>query len=354
MKLKIELWTKVKLIVLMLFLSALTAVAQTLSPKELEFLRIQDSVLSNKTEHFFDFDKPGYHSNERKEALFLIDAITHDPKPHNNAIKDFFFNRIIKSLKSINATNVDSGVVIWNVYNMAYIVKSKDITIAFDLVLLPDCMIKGGEMEVHKKVFSEIVNLCDILFVSHNHRDHYDNYIAQEFLSQKKPVVTENHIFIDKDFYNKVTHLTRNGKVIHFSVSGVEKKLALRIYPGHQAIADSAMNNNFTVVTLPNNITIAHSGDQSYTPDFSWLDTIRNDVDIDILMVNTWTADPDRLVKGLNPKVVLPGHVSEMDHTIIGRIPYWKSYSIWKNSEAKTIQLFWGESFIYNISTLIL
>ncbi len=349
MKLKIKVQRKVKLITLMLVLSALTAGAQTLSPKEIEFLRVQDSVLSNNTEHFFDFDKPGYHSNERKEALFLIDAITHDPKPHNSAIKEFFFNRYKKSLESIKATNVDSGVVVWNVYNMAYIVKSKDIIIAFDLVLLPDCMIKEGEMEEHKKVLSEMVNLCDILFVSHNHEDHYDNYVAQEFLSQNKPVIAEDHIFIDKDFYNKITHVTRNGKEIHFSVPGVEKKLALRIYPGHQAIAaDAAMNDNFAVVTLPNNITIAHSGDQSWGPDFSWLDTMKNDVNIDILMVNTWTADPDRLVKGLNPKVILPGHVNEMDHTILGRVPYWKSYKVWKNSEAKTIQLFWGESFIYN------
>ncbi len=334
---------------ILLLFSTINVTAQTLSPKEVGFLQNQTSVISQEIEWYFDMEKPRYHSTERKNALYLVDAITHAPKPHNDAIKEFFFNRYKKSLESIKEIKVDTGVVIWNIYNMAYIVKSKDVTVAFDLVLLPDCMIKEGEMKLHKNVLTELVDLCDVLFVSHNHEDHLDNYVAQEFLAQNKPVIAEKHIFKDKNFYNKITHLKNDGNEIKFQVPGVNKKLLLRIYPGHQAVAvDVAIDDNFTVVTLPNNITVAHSGDQSWGADFSWLDKMHNDVDIDILMVNTWTAAPDRLAKGLTPKVILPGHVNEMDHGINGRIPYWKSYKSWKNNNDKTVHLFWGEPYSYN------
>ena len=185
-----------------ILLSAIIASAQTLSPQEIEFLQNQDAIISAEIESYFDNEKPAYHSVERKTGLYLIDAITHKPKPHNNATKEFFFNRYKKSLESIKNTKVESGIVIWNVYNMSYIVKSKDITVAFDLVLLPDCMIKEGEMELHEKVLTELIDLCDILFVSHNHEDHLDNYVAQEFLSQNKPVIAEKNIFKNENFYN--------------------------------------------------------------------------------------------------------------------------------------------------------
>ena len=100
------------------------------------------------------------------------------------------------------------------------------------------------------------------------------------------------------------------------------------------------------MVTCTNGITVAHSGDQSWN-DFDWIDRVHKDVDIDILMVNTWTADPVRLSKGLKPKVVLPGHVNEMSHTILGRIPFWKSYQQWKALDKKVIHLVWGEPYKY-------
>ena len=338
-----------QLLAVLLILSATYVSAQTQDSKVKDFIQNQSSIISQQIENYFDTEKPGYYSVERENELYSIDAITHNPKPHNNAIKDLFFNRYKKSLESIKNTEVESGVVVWNIYNMSYIVKTESITVAFDLVLLPDCMIKEGELKSHEKVLTEIVKLCNILFVSHNHEDHFDNFVAQEFLSLNKPVIAQKDIFRDKDFYNKITHLRSDGKEIEFAISEIDEKIELRIYPGHQAIAaDAAIDDNFTVLTFPNNITVAHSGDQSWKADFSWLDTIKNDVDIDILMINTWTLSPDRLAKGLDPEIILPGHMNEMDHSILGRIPYWKSYQFWRNSKEKTIHLFWGEPYFYN------
>lgn len=328
--------------------SATTTYSQTLSKSDLEYYSKQTSTISKQIESYFDNEKPGYNSIERKNTLYLVDAITHNPKPHNDATKDLFFNRYKKALKSIKETKVNTGVAVWNIYNMSYVVKTPEITVAFDLVLLPDCMIKDGDKSTHEKNVSEIVELCDVFFVSHIHGDHADSFVAKEFLLQNKQVITHNGVFKNEEFKDKISYVLRDSKEQQIKVSGKGFELSFRIYPGHQAIsADAAVDNNFTVVTFPNNITIAHSGDQSWNDDFTWLDSMSKDVDIDILMVNTWTADPDRLMVGLKPKVILPGHINEMDHGISGRISYWKSYGYWQNSGEKVVHLFWGEPYSY-------
>ena len=193
-----------------------------------------------------------------------------------------------------------------------------------------------------------MVGLCDILFVSHIHGDHADPFVAREFLAQNKQVIAPPDVFTNEDFYDKVTHLTPNGKKIKFNVPKANTNILLRIFPGHQGIsADKAVDNNFTVVTFPNKITVAHSGDQSWVDDFKWLDSVYKKVKIDILMVNTWTSRPDRINKGLRPRIILPGHINEMNHPIASRIPFRKSYIYWKNVGKKVIHLFWAEPYKY-------
>ena len=76
---------------------------------------------------------------------------------------------------------------------------------------------------------------------------------------------------------------------------------------------------------------------------------MHEDVNIDVLMINSWTLLPDRVVAGLRPKIVLPGHANEMEHPIESRIPFWKSYLFWQASRDRVIHLFWGEPYRYRI-----
>ena len=337
-----------RFIIIFLFINSI-AYGQSLSEKDLEYYRNQNSAFSSELVKYFDLEKPDYHSLERRNVLYLIDAITHFPSPHDEFIKQLFLDRYKMAITSIKETNVLSGAVIWNIYNMAYVIKTADITIAFDLTRLPPSLRTEGEEELYKSMVREVINSCDILFISHIHHDHADLFVAEEFISQNKAVISNLDIFKEEEIFDKITHLPANTRKAKYQVAGTGVELDLRIYPGHQAIsADAAVDNNFTIITLPNNITIAHSGDQSWQNDFEWLDTIHKDVDIDILMVNTWTLSPDRLIAGLQPKIILPGHINEMEHGINSRIPYWKSYLSWQNNENKVIHLFWGETFTYN------
>ena len=319
---------------------------RSLSFSDLKNCKTQDVIFAKGLENYFDNEKPNYHSVKRRDALFLVDDFAQKPFPHSEALKMMFLNRYKKALGSIKETKVEKGMVIWNIYNLSYIVKTKEITVAFDLIKLPYCLRKYSDDSLH--ITKKLVDLCDILFVSHIHGDHADPFVAREFLAQNKQVIAPPDIFTNEDFYDKVTHLTPNGKKIKFNVPKANTNILLRIFPGHQGIsADKAVDNNFTVVTFPNKITVAHTGDQSWKYDFKWLDKLYKKVNIDILMVNTWTQQPDRMNKGLRPRIILPGHINEMNHPIKSRISFEKSYRLWKDGGKKVIHLFWSEPYKY-------
>jgi hypothetical protein len=69
-------------------------------------------------------------------------------------------------------------------------------------------------------------------------------------------------------------------------------------------------------------------------------------------MPAAWTTDIMRIVKGFNPKLVLPGHELEIGHTVWDRLPYWGddeylglNYNELKKSAFPVVVLTWGESF---------
>ena len=319
---------------------------KTFTPKDLEYHEEYCLEVAEELEGYFDRTPPPYHSLERQHALYLADALTHYPAPHDDCLKDFFLGRYRKSIDEIKKTDVQSGVVIWNVYNMAYIVKTKEITVAFDLTCLPSSLRVEADDDRYEKLAKELVDLSDVLFVSHIHGDHADKFVAGEFIKQDKPVIAPAGVFKKTDFQGKVLRLSADGAQKTLPIPGRNTELSLRIYPGHQQVsATGAVDNNFSVVTLPNGMTVAHSGDQFWEDDFEWIDTVHRDVRIDVLMVNTWTLWPDRLVDGFRPDYTLPGHVNEMNHDIGGRIPYWKGYLFWKTAKSEVVHLFWGEPY---------
>ncbi len=313
---------------------------------DLEYCKAQNTIFAKELESVFDNEAPAYHSSERKTALYLTDALTHSPSPHADCLKDLFLNRYKKALAGIKGTRVETGAVIWNVYNLSYVVKTKEVTVAFDLIRLPESLRKHDAGGLYKNLAKEMAGLCDILFVSHIHGDHADAFVAGEFIEQNKQVIAPPDVFAEEGFYKKVTHWAADGEEKKLFLPAKNTEILLRIYPGHQAIAaDQAVDNNFTVLTFPNHITVAHSGDQCWEDDFTWIDPVHHDVAIDVLMVNTWTLHPDRLIAGLQPKVILPGHINEMGHDVKGREPFWKSYLSWPTEKSEVIHLFWAEPY---------
>ncbi len=61
--------------------------------------------------------------------------------------------------------------MIWKIYNDGYVVKPPSVTLGFDLVGRYGSDV--GEFAISKDIMKQLVDECDILFISRHHPDHY-------------------------------------------------------------------------------------------------------------------------------------------------------------------------------------
>ena len=326
-----------------------------LSQKDNDYIDRQSSVFLDTVAILLSAYPPVIHEGrERGYAKMLMDAVMHDQyAAFRKPVKEFFHSRISWIIGDLERTKVEKGAIIWKVYNMGFIVRTKSATIAFDLVTGASSESKGFTMSSDE--LGRLVRQCDVLFISHMHRDHAEKDVAELFLSQGKPVVAPDQVWKDEKIYKKITHLQRIADMNQKLGLPGGRTLNIVIYPGHQM---SATDVNVSLVTTPEGITFAHLGDQinegKFMIDFTWIDNVARNHNVDFMMPNCWTNDIDRIVRGFNPGLVFPGHELELGHSVWDRVPFWGDndylglkYTELKKSKYPVIVMLWGESYHY-------
>ncbi|MBI2424144.1 MAG: hypothetical protein HYV27_15035 [Candidatus Hydrogenedentes bacterium] len=309
---------------------------------------------------------------ERRLALAVMDGLLHDVyAPNRPPIQAFYQRRIEQLTGAMEATQVQEGARIWKLYNHGFIVRTATVTLGFDLhrgvagfrVNDP----KEGKSSVPSPGFpirqdfvERIARQCDVLFISHLHRDHADDAFAQAFIDQGKPVVAPPGVFPNSDLATKLTVLPREaGLLQRLPIQNGARELELVVYPGQQ-YQSGGPPNNVVLVFTPEKMSFAHNGDQindpypEYQEDFKWIDQVHEKYDVDVLMTNCWTNDIFRFTRGFDPKLVLPGHQNELGHPIWDRVPYWGDAEFLKlnypellASDYPVLVMTWGESYHY-------
>jgi L-ascorbate metabolism protein UlaG (beta-lactamase superfamily) len=233
---------------------------------------------------------------------------------------------------------------------MAFIARTKSVTIAFDLVSgitsgSPDFTMSPDQID-------RLAKQCDVLLITHRHPDHADKTVAERFLALGLPVVAPEQVWKDEPIFSQIIHLERSVDKTH-KLKLKRYTLDLVVYPGHQM---KSIDNNVYLVKTPEGISLAHIGDQinegDFMMDWDWIDQVAKNHPVDVLMPNAWTTDIFRIVKGFDPKLLLPGHEIEMGHTVWDRLPFWGddqylelNYSELKKSKYPVAVLVWGESY---------
>jgi L-ascorbate metabolism protein UlaG (beta-lactamase superfamily) len=292
---------------------------------------------------------------ERYLSLLLLDAVLHDVYAGKRvAVQQFFYGQISASLEEIENTTVEHGAMIWKLYNHGFIVRTKTVTVAFDLVSGESAEFEGFTLS--QDIMKRLISQCDVLFISHRHKDHSDRWIAGQFLETGKPVVAPLQVWEGEPIHAKITHLKRDAHTIQkLPIKNNSLQLDVVVYPGHQM---SSHENNVSLVISPEGISFAHMGDQinegDFMIDYDWIDYAKNHHKVDILLPPCWTNEIYRIVKGFDPKLVIPGHENELGHTIDDRVPFWDdseylelTYPELKASEYPWVLMTWGESFHY-------
>ena len=325
-----------------------------LSQKDNDYLDRQATVFLDTVQSIItEFPPQINEARERGMAKLLMDAVFHEHfAAFRKPTQQFFHAQANKVISELENTKVEKGAVIWKIYNMGFIVKTKTVTMAFDLVTGET---SGSEdFKLNQKEIERLVKQCDVLFISHWHPDHADPRIAQEFLDLGRPVIAPDQVWKGKPIHEEIIHMER---IPHKKqkLRLINQTLDVVVYPGHQM---KSHINNVVLVTTPEGMTFAHTGDQinegDFMVDFEWIDEVYKHNKVDVMMPNAWTMDIFRQVKGFKPKLVMPGHELELGHTVWDRLPYWGddkylelNYAELKASKYPVIALIWGESYHY-------
>ncbi|MDR3711390.1 MAG: MBL fold metallo-hydrolase [Puia sp.] len=293
-------------------------------------------------------------SRERYLALLLLDAVLHDRvAAHRQPVQDFFHRRVETVVDELEHTKVGKGAMIWKLYNMGFVVRTRTVTLTFDLT---DGKSAGSAgFVIPETLMKRLTGQCDVLFISHRHQDHAEEEIARQFIDDGKPVVAPPEIWRDRAIYPMITHLRRTADSIQvLPVGRGVQRLKVVLYPGHQM---GNVENNVPLVFTPEGLSFCHMGDQinerDFMIDYAWIDSVSRRYKVDVLMPPCWTNELFRIVKGFNPRLVIPGHENELGHPVDDRVPFWGdndflglTYSELKQSNYKVLPMTWGESVL--------
>ena len=309
---------------------------------------------------------------ERRLALRLIDGVAHEVyAPMRKPLQNFYHARMEAAIADIETTKVSEGAMIWKLYNCGFVIRTRSVTLAFDLYRGAESTgqksLDGSEQRlpcpgfpISEALATRLAAQVDVLFSSHAHRDHMDRYIFEQMFAAGKPVLgTEQMLKYVPDMEGKLTLLERKAHVLQeLPVKNGEVLLKVVNYPGHQM--GSRICNNYLVVT-PEGLSFAHNGDQindfeqKEFQDFEWIDVVKEHHKVDVVMTNCWMNDPYRYVQGFDPQLVIMAHEIEMGHEAWDRMPYWgdadfimSTYPQLMHSEYPVLVMAWGERYRYH------
>ena len=276
-------------------------------------------------------------SDERKLALFSLDALLHDTRIDNGTAFLTYIERVTGNIADELQKSKPSGneIRFFRCYNDGFIIQSATVTIAIDLI-------RGGTTNqpfISNQLIRTIVDQCDILFITHAHSDHNDPVVIDMFLEQGKEIIVPENFRKDLPPAFRVlrgTELIR--ETIHLPV--IKQSLSVYVYPGQQG----NVLNNVYVITLPEGQTIMHTGDQDFTNDIGI--KINNDkVKVDVLLVQCWMMPMNEFIKSVNPALIICGHENEMGHTIDHREAYWLTFRRMSEVKVPYVVMAWGERY---------
>ncbi|MCE5271234.1 hypothetical protein LLH00_08110 [bacterium] len=265
----------------------------------------------------------------RRQTLWLLDDPLHlSEAPRIGAIGEYYRQAIESALTRIEDEKVTSGATLWKLYNHSFVVKTSEATFGFDINPGVDSVLMSDSQQ------ERLARALDVMFLSHPHRDHANYGFVERLRRLGKPVAAPEGLWSDRPLGPGLTYPSAGADL---SLGGV----AYRVFPGHQ----EDIPNNVHLVRS-GGVSVMHTGDQDNREDFAaWIDSLGTHHQVDILLPNCWTPDLPRLVRGVNPRLVITGHENELGHTVDHRESFSKTYGKIGDIACPCPVLSWGERY---------
>lgn len=269
--------------------------------------------------------------------------INSDPEGTNNSLllertnaasidlREFYKLRFDKMVTDIKQTQ--ASLSIWMVYNMGVIIKEGDKVIAIDL----------DRIELNL-IDDNLLNIIDVFLTTHEHKDHFDGYIAKKASELGKPYYIP--AYMQTSFANGMWRMhstleVKNSQPLQpddvITIAGGWSIKAIETY--HQG---TSVHLSY-LITSPSGIKIFHTGDGAFTQSLPQPGTLTN---IDYLIGAIWQGATvlDNLINTLSVKSFIPAHFNEIGHSASGRYPYSNVEAL--NNQSKIQILFFGEKAV--------
>lgn len=226
------------------------------------------------------------------------------------------------SLDDIKNAKITQGVVIWYLYNMGYVVRTKNVSFAIDLIA------RGS---------TSLADMLDFTIVSHSHADHYDKNFVSAMASKGKPVYAP---------------FTGNGITTISSTSEFNfGEVNVRFTLNHQQTTMPVIVSQIDCGASAGNYTIYDMADARD------LSALKPDRHVNILMLHIANGyDPTQAAAIINPEVTIYAHEMELGHSTAADGYRWKySYSynkIKSQPHESSFILMWGEKLTISMDSL--
>jgi len=245
---------------------------------------------------------------------------------------DLRFNQAIDEIKK---TKVEPGKIrVWSLMNMGVVVKTDSKTIAFDIADMP--------LSTTQK---KLVDIVDVILVTHGDSDHYDPALLKKALEQGKTVIfPENFGFMYNKNFSNIFKL-KDGESVN-----LEELKVTAFQTDHRGDGNFLEPNAWYLVET-DKFKLLHTGDGRDFKNKSEKEALKYK-EIDIFLCNVKIHPYD--IRDVKPKVVVSLHLYKFIHnreeleqsTFNYAINQYRQY-LKDLNDIEKIYLFPGESFIY-------
>lgn len=271
----------------------------------------------------------------RQLALVTLDQLLHEANySRREAFYTFVNDRMTTMLAKVDKP-VPYGVRVFKLYNSGFVLKTKDITIAIDIV-------PGGTAAkpfLSEPVIYEIADRCDALLVTNADSQHANRSVADVFMLLGKTVIVPDGLWRDAE------------AGLQYASAEVTptmdmKGTTLYVLDGHRG----KEKNNIYIMDFLGRGIVAHTGAQDNDADWEWIDEIHNQFNVDILLTKSANIRLETMLAGFQPRLVITSHENAMENTVDRRESYWttqKRVQSLADLNIPNVLMTWGETYDY-------
>jgi len=290
---------------------------------DLQLEQIKADLISNP---------PGTNPILREETILTLDSILTNTEVSKSQAVENFYNSMIEKMEIELQDTVVSGNNIWMMYNHGFIVKTPQITMAFDLL-------DGITGYWSTLLSTELISSIDVLFITHSHLDHYDHSIRSAIIANGGTVIVPSEISVSGD-----VPMTAGDTI---TLSGLQIKAHFGLH--------SVPSRIYEVIT-PGGYKFLHTGDNQTST------TLPDVSDLDVLLLNAWVNESGtassvigmrNCLDKLEPSLMIPGHIQELYHAPDNRARYAWAYEVDDVPIPSDIMVMaWGEKYHFSTANV--